>query len=362
LKRRDFIKSAVLAVPFAGGAAAAAFPAPAIAKGLRKWNMTTTWPKNFPGLGTGAAKIAEFITKASDGRLTVEVYGAGELVPAFDAIDAVGNGSVEMGHGASYYWKGKTPAAQFISSIPFGLVAQEQNAWIYHGGGQALCDEVYATMGCKFFSGGNSGTQMGGWYNREINSIADYKGLKLRMPGLGGEIVRAAGGTVVNIPGGELLTSLQSGAIDALEWVGPYNDLAFGFHKAAKYYYYPGWHEPNAILDCFINLKAWGELPADLQEIVTIACQAATLNMTSEMAARSGSALARLRGEFKVDVRPFPPAVLKELKTLSQKVIGDIAAGDALSQKLLASLEKFKKEQMDYTDIAEKAMLEARAL
>jgi TRAP-type mannitol/chloroaromatic compound transport system substrate-binding protein len=267
-----------------------------------------------------------------------------------------------MGHGASYYWKGKTPAAQFISSIPFGLVAQEQNAWIYHGGGQALCDEVYATMGCKFFSGGNSGTQMGGWYNREINSIADYKGLKLRMPGLGGEIVRAAGGTVVNIPGGELLTSLQSGAIDALEWVGPYNDLAFGFHKAAKYYYYPGWHEPNAILDCFINLKAWGELPADLQEIVTIACQAATLNMTSEMAARSGSALARLRGEFKVDVRPFPPAVLKELKTLSQKVIGDIAAGDALSQKLLASLEKFKKEQMDYTDIAEKAMLEARAL
>lgn len=358
MKRRDFIKTGLAA----GATAALAFPAPALSKGLRKWSMTTTWPKNFPGLGTGAAKIAEMITKASDGRLTVEVFGAGEIVPAFDAIDAVSGGAVEMGHGASYYWKGKTPAAQFVSSIPFGMLAQEQNAWIYHGGGQALCDEVYATMGCKFFSGGNSGTQMGGWYNREISSIGDYKGLKLRMPGLGGEVARAAGATVVNIPGGELLTSMQSRTIDALEWVGPYNDLAFGFHRVAKHYYYPGWHEPNAILDCFINLKAWNELPGDLREIVAMACQAATLHMTSEMMARSGSALQRLKGEFKVDVRPFPDAVLKALKDLSHQVVGDIAAADPLSRKLMDSLEKFQKEQTDYTAIAEGAILSARAL
>lgn len=362
MKRRDFIKTAALGTSMAGTLAATTFAAPAIAKGLRKWNMTTTWPKNFPGLGTGAANIAEFITKASGGRLTIEVYGAGELVPAFDAIDAVGRGAVEMGNGASYYWKGKAPAAQLISSLPFGMVAQEQNAWLYYGGGQALCDEVYATLGCKFFSAGNSGTQMGGWYNREINTLADYKGLKLRMPGLGGEIARAAGATVVNIPGGELLTSMQSRNIDALEWVGPYNDLAFGFHKVAKYYYYPGWHEPSAILDCFINLNAWNELPEDLKQIVSIACQAGTVNMTSEMAARSGIALTRLKNDLKVDIRPFPDDVLKGLKDISKQVIRDAAAVDTLSRKLLESLEKFQQEQAAYTDIAEGAAIAMRKL
>lgn len=361
MDRRSFIKKSALA-GIAGAAATTSFAAPAISKGLMKWSMTTTWPKNFPGLGTGAAKIAELITKASDGRLTVEVYGAGEIVPAFDAINAVSNGSAEMGHGASYYWKGRAPAAQFISSIPFGLIAQEQNAWIYYGGGQALCDEVYATMGCKFFSGGNSGTQMGGWYNRELKSTADFKGLKLRMPGLGGEVARAAGATVVNIPGGELLTSMQSGTIDALEWVGPYNDLAFGFHKAAKYYYYPGWHEPNAIMDCFVNLKAWNNLPADLKEIVSMACQASTVNMTSEMMARSGAALQKLKGEYKVDLRPFPNDLLKSLKTTADQVIGDIAASDKLSKKILDSLRSFQKEQAAWTNIAERAALDARDL
>lgn len=361
MDRRAFIKKSAIASA-AGVATATGFAAPAISKGLIKWSMTTTWPKNFPGLGTGAAKIAEYITAASDGKLTVEVFGAGEIVPAFDAIDAVSNGSAEMGHGASYYWKGKAPAAQFISSIPFGLIAQEQNAWVYYGGGQELCDEVYATMGCKFFSGGNSGTQMGGWYNRELKSTEDFKGLKLRMPGLGGEVARAAGATVVNIPGGELLTSMQSGTIDALEWVGPYNDLAFGFHKAAKYYYYPGWHEPNAILDCFVNLKAYNALPKDLQTIVTMACQAATVNMTSEMMARSGTALKKLKEEYKVDVRPFPNDLLKALKATSDKVVGDIAQSDPLSKKILASLRSFQKEQTAWTNIAERAMLDARDL
>ena len=361
MDRRSFIKKSALA-GIAGAAVTTSFAAPAIASGRIKWTMTTTWPKNFPGLGTGAAKIAEFITKASDGRLTVDVVGAGEIAPAFDAINVVGNGSVEMGHGASYYWKGKAPAAQFISSIPFGLIAQEQNAWIYYGGGQELCDEVYATMGCKFFSGGNSGTQMGGWYNRELKSTDDFKGLKLRMPGLGGEVARAAGATVVNIPGGELLTSMQSGTIDALEWVGPYNDLAFGFHKAAKYYYYPGWHEPNAILDCFVNLKAWNDLPDDLKQIVSMACQAGTVNMTSEMMARSGTALQKLKGEYKVDVRPFPNDLLKSLKQTSETVINDIASADKLSRKILDSLRKFQSEQTAWTNIAERAMLDARDL
>ena len=259
LKRRDFLKTASTsgAVIAATAAAASSFPKPSLAQGIMKWRMGTTWPKNFPGLGTGANKLAEFIGAASGGRLQVDVYGGGEIVPPFETMDAVASGTLEMGHGAPYYWKGKEPATQFIASMPFGLNVIEQNSWLQFGGGQELADKVYEKLGCKFFASGNTGVQMGGWFNKEINSLEDYKGLKMRIPGLGGEVVKAAGGNVVNLPGGEIPAALQSGAIDATEWVGPYNDLAFGLYKSAKFYYYPGWHEPATLLDNFINLTAW---------------------------------------------------------------------------------------------------------
>ena len=219
MQRRDFIKkvgagSLVLGTGVAAGRAAQAKP-------QYKWKMVTTWPKNFPGLGTEANKLAELIGQMSGGRIHVKVYGATELVPAFEVFDAVSRGTAEMGHGSAYYWKGKSEAAQFFSTVPFGLTAQEMNAWIYHGGGLELWRELYANFGLLPEPAGNTGVQMGGWFNKEINGVEDLKGLKMRIPGLGGEVLRRAGGTPVNLPGGELFTSLQSGAIDATEWVGP---------------------------------------------------------------------------------------------------------------------------------------------
>ncbi len=248
------------------------------------WKMVTAWPKNYPGLGTGAERIAERITALSGGRLTVKVYAAGELVPALEVFDSVSRGTAEMGHGAAYYWRGKVPAAQFFTSIPFGLSTQEMNAWLNKGGGQQLWEEAYAPFGVLPLAAGNSGMQMGGWFNKEINSLQDLRGLKIRTPGLGGEVLTRLGATTVNLPGGEIFTALQTGAIDATDWVSPYNDLAFGLHKAARYYYYPAWQEPQAVIEMLVSKKAFEALPADLQAIVrevALASNQAMLDTTS---------------------------------------------------------------------------------
>ena len=206
------------------------------------WSMVTTWPKNYPGLGMAPERFSQLVEEMSQGQLKVTVYGAGELVPAMGVFDAVSGGSVEMGHGGAYYWKGKVPAAQFFAGVPFGFTADEINAWVSRGGGLELWEDLYRPFNLKPLPGGNTGTQMFGWFNKEINSLEDIKGLKMRFPGFGGEVFKRAGGIPVNIPGGELYTAMQTGTIDAVEWVGPYNDLAFGFQQVAKYYYYPGWH------------------------------------------------------------------------------------------------------------------------
>jgi TRAP-type mannitol/chloroaromatic compound transport system substrate-binding protein len=362
MKRRQFMKGAATAAVATGAAAASSFPAPAISQGLMKWRMQTTWPKNFPGLGTGANKLAELIGTASGGRLTVEVFGGGEIVPAFETMDAVANGTIEMGHGAPYYWKGKVAATQFIASIPFGLNAQEQNAWIQFGGGQELADKVYRELGCKFFASGNTGVQAGGWFNKEINSLEDYKGLKMRIPGLGGEVVKAAGGNVVNLPGGEIPPALQSGAIDATEWVGPYNDLAFGLYKSAKYYYYPGWHEPATLLDNFISLKAWDSLSDDLKAVVASANAYANSYVLNEFVAKNNGALNTLVSEHGVILKKFPDEVLNALGALSGKVIGDLATADPLSREVMDSITSFRKQAIAYAKVSEQAFYNARGL
>ncbi|MBC06470.1 TRAP transporter substrate-binding protein [Thalassospira sp.] len=360
MKRRQFLSGA--AVAGATAAAASTFAKPAIAQDVREWRLVTTWPKNFPGLGTGANLLAEYITKASEGRLKVTVFGAGEIVPAFEAVDAVGNGTVEMGHGAPYYWKGKVDATQYIAAMPFGLNAQEQNAWFQWGGGQELADKVYAELNCKFFPSGNTGTQMGGWFNKEMNTIDDYKGLKMRIPGLGGEVVKAAGANVVNLPGGEIPPALQSGAIDATEWVGPYNDLAFGLYKSAKYYYYPGWHEPATVLDNFINLDAWNALPDDLKAIVEQANRAVNQMVLSEFTARNVQALDTLRNKHGVDVRPFSDDILTNLGKLSGEVLRDLVASNPLSQEVFESLVQFRTQSIAWSKFSESAFAQARVL
>lgn len=360
MRRRAFIKGA--AATGLAGAATSGFAAPAISQGRMEWRMVTAWPKNFPGLGTAAELLAESITKGTDGRLSVRVYGAGEIVPAFEALDAVASGTVEMGHGSPYYWKGKLAAAQFLTAFPFGLIAQEQNAWFQWGGGQEIADQIYAELGCKFFPCGNTGTQMGGWFNKEINRLEDYKGLKMRMPGLGGEVIKAAGANVVNLPGAEIPPALQSGAIDATEWVGPYNDLAFGLYKSAKFYYYPGWQEPCATLDNFINKAAWEKLPGDIQAIIAAANAAVNQQVLSEFVARNNASLRTLIDEHGVSLKKFPETVLKGLADLSDDVMNDLASRDPLSQKVMNSMLSFRKDVSAWTAIAETAMSEARFL
>jgi TRAP-type mannitol/chloroaromatic compound transport system substrate-binding protein len=358
MKRRAFIKSAGI-----GSLAAGSIVAPRLANAKNvehKWKMVTTWPKNFPVLGTGANHLAELIGQMSGGRIEVKVYGAKELVPAFEVFDAVSRGTAEMGHGAAYYWKGKVEQAQFFSTVPFGMNQVEMTAWLYHGGGMELWEETYKPFGLIPAAAGNTGVQMAGWFNKEINSVKDLKGLKMRIPGLGGEVLKRAGGTPVSLPGGELFTSLKSGAIDATEWVGPYNDMAFGLHKAAKYYYYPGWHEPGTTLEAVINEKAFMALDKDLQSIVKNACKVVNQDMMTEFAAKNGEALDTLVNVHKVDLRRLPDDVLAKLKVLSREVVNELAASSPAAKKISASYEKFYTQVKAWDEISEKVYFNVR--
>ena len=308
-----------------------------------KWKMVTTWPPHFPVLGEGADKLAKWVDQMSNGRLKITVFGGGELVPPLGVFDAVSSGTVEMGHGASYYWAGKVPAAQFFASVPFGLNAQSMNAWLYSGGGLKLWEEIYKPFNLKPFPAGNTGVQMGGWFNKEISTLDDLKGLKMRMPGLGGKVLAKAGGTPILVAGGEIYTNLDRGVIDATEWVGPFHDLKMGFYKAAKYYYYPGWHEPGTTLELMINTKAWGKLPPDLQAIVEAATYKANMWMISEFEAKNNANLQTLVEKHKVKLRKFPDSVIDGLKKLSTQVLEEMASKDPTSKKVYESFKKFKK-------------------
>jgi len=358
MQRRDFIKK-VGAGSLAVGAGLSAAGS-AQSKAEFKWKMVTTWPKNFPGLGTAANNLAKIIGEMSGGRIQVKVYGATELVPAFEVFDAVSRGTAEMGHGAAYYWKGKNEGFQFFSTVPFGLTAQEMNGWMYYGGGLKLWKEAYAPFGIIPAPAGNTTVQMGGWFNKEINSLEDLKGLKMRIPGLGGEVLSRLGGTPVNLPGGELFTALTAGTIDATEWVGPYNDLAFGLYKAAKYYYYPGFHEPGTVLEAIINQKAFDELPDDLKAIVTNACRVVNLDMQAEYAARNPGALQQLIEEHGVQLRSYPADVLAQLRTVSEEVVAEVAAKDPFSQKVYDSYKSFLDGARKFNRISDLAYLMAR--
>ncbi len=373
MKRREFIKKAGAGSLLLGGALAAGCRqeggqagktvsgAPAVhTQKTIHWKMVTTWPKNFPGLGTGANFLARTIEEMSGGRIKVKVYGAKELVPAFEIFDAVAEGTAELGHGSAYYWKGKNQALQFFSTVPFGLTADEMNGWLYHGGGMALWREAYAPFGLVPMAAGNTGVQMAGWFNKEINSLDDLKGLKMRIPGLGGEVLKRAGGVPVNLPGGELFTAMQSGTIDATEWVGPYNDLAFGFYKVAKYYYYPGWHEPGTTLECFVNRKAWEALPKDLQSIVWNAARVANQDMFTEYMAHNNDALEKLVNEHKVDVRRLPDDVLAKLRKLSEEVVQELAGSSPQARKIYESFDRFRRGVVAWQQISERAYLDAR--
>ncbi|MDY6828666.1 MAG: TRAP transporter substrate-binding protein [Pseudomonadota bacterium] len=325
-----------------------------------RWKLVTSWPKNFPGLGTAPERFAEQVDAMSGGRLKIKVYGAGELVPALEVFDAVSRGTAEMGHSGAYYWKGKVPAAQFFSAVPFGLNAQEMNGWIHEGGGLDLWRELYAPFGVIPFAGGNSGVQMAGWFNREILAVEDLKGLKMRIPGLGGEVMERLGVISVTLAGGEIFTALQTGAIDATEWVGPYNDLAFGLNRVGKYYYYPGWHEPGTTLELLANQAAFESLPSDLQAIVENAARAVNQSMLDEYTARNNAALQELVQVHGVQLRQFPEAVLARIRAVSAQVVEELGASSPEAQRVYDSYQAFREQATAYHAISEQAYINAR--
>ncbi|MBM3516792.1 MAG: TRAP transporter substrate-binding protein [Alphaproteobacteria bacterium] len=360
MKRRAFFAGAALAGAVASFASP--FPAPVIAQGRRELRMVTTWPKNFPGLGTGAERLAQRITEATEGVLSVKVFSAGELVPPFESFDAVSAGNADLYHGAEYYWQGKSPAYNFFTSVPFGLTADEINAWIYHAGGQALWDELSAGFNIKPLMAGNTGVQWGGWFAREVNTLDDFKGLKFRMPGLGGEVLRRIGATAVSLPGGEIFPALQSGAIDATEWVGPWNDLAFGFYKVTKFYYWPGFHEPGSMLSLGINRGVWDGLSASQRTLVAACAAAENDQMYAEFNARNGDALETLVNEHGVQVRQMPDAILQEIGTRAGEVMTEIGGKDPLTKKIYESFLGFRTKAMRYSKHADFAYWSARQL
>ncbi len=361
MKRRQFLKGAA-AAGIAGAAAASSFPAPAIAQGKQQLKMVTTWPKNFPGLGTGAARLAKRITDMSDGDLTVKVFAAGELVPPFESFDAVSSGTADLYHAAEYYWQGKSKAFNFFAAVPFGLTATEMDAWVHHAGGQQLWDELAAGFNLKPFLAGNTGVQMGGWFNKEVNSLEDYKGLKIRMPGLGGEVLRQIGAAAVSLPGGEIFPALQSGAIDATEWVGPWNDLAFGFYKVTKYYYYPGFHEPGTALGSAVNLKVWEGLSAANKEIITTAMAAENNFTLAEFNARNNDSLEVLKTKHGVEVRKFSDSILNAIGEASGHVVAEAAASDDITKRVYDSFIAFRKKAISWSKLSDQAYWDARLL
>jgi len=362
MKRRQFVGG----LAAAAGLAACAKPHsdnPSVATAGQRtfeWSCVTSWPPRLPGLGMAPENLATRVAAASGGRLRIKVYAAGEIVPAFEVFDAVSRGPVEMGHDASYYHKGKVDAAQFFTAIPFGLTNQELNGWLYYGNGLTLFHELYAPFNLVPFPAGNTGVQMGGWFNKEINSVADLRGLKMRIPGLGGEVLRRAGGTPITMPASEIFTALQTGAIDATEWVGPYNDMSMGLHKAARYYYYPGWQEPGPGLEIIINKAAWDSLPPDLQEIVSTTCQAITTDMAAEYTHGNAMSLAQLEADPEVDIRPFPDEVLALLKSIAREVIEELMAKDPASARIGKAYFEYLDKAAAASAISEAAYFRVR--
>lgn len=325
-----------------------------------EWKLVTTWPKNFPGLGSAAENLSRMVDEMSNGRLKIHVYGGGEIVPSLGVFDAVSQGVADAGHGAAYYWKGKIPSSVFFTAVPFGLNAQEMYGWLHYGGGIELWEEAYAPFNLMPMAGGSTGVQMAGWFNREINSMEDIKGLKMRIPGLAGEVFAAAGGTAVTIPGSELYTSLQTGVIDALEWVGPYNDRILGFHEVAKYYYYPGWHEPGSILEFIVNKDSLAALPEDLQAIVRQAARASSQDMLDEYTARNNRALQELINDHGVQLRRLPDDVLLALWEETRRVTRKLVESDPMAERVYASYKEFYKGVRNYHHISEQAYINVR--
>ena len=358
MKRRDLLKTGLAGI--GGVAAATTLSAPAIAKERIEINMVSTWPRDFPGLGTGAQRFAKRLSDMSDGRIQVNYYAGGERVKPFDSFDEVASGNAQMYHAAEYYWKGKHPGFAYFTSVPFGLTYTEMNAWIRFGGGQELWDELAAEFGLKGLMCGNTGVQMGGWFRKEINSVDDLKGLKMRIPGLGGDVMAKLGASPVSLPGSQIYENLVSGAIDATEWVGPWNDSFMKFYEAAKYYYYPGMHEPGAMLAIGMNKDWWDGLSKSDQLLVNAAASMENDVMMAEYNYKNGEALSKLINEQGVKLRQFNDEVYDAFGEAAEEVFAETRQHSDLAARIHDSFAHSRKEVGAWAKISDQAYVEQR--
>jgi TRAP-type mannitol/chloroaromatic compound transport system substrate-binding protein len=346
----------------AGSALVGTLATPSVVRAeTRRWRMVTSWPKRLPGPGLSAERVAERVAKLSGGRLQIQVFAAGEVVPALEVLDAVGGGVAEMGHTAAFYWQGKQQATAFFTTVPFGLTPSEHVAWVDAGGGQALWDELYAPFGVKPFMAGNTGVCMGGWFRRELNGLDDVKGLKVRSLGLGGEVYRRLGATPQTTSPGEILTSLQSGVLDGAEFVGPGTDIALGLYRVASLYYGPGFNTPNGTGECIISLKAWASLDDEMQAIVAHACAAEASYALAEMERLNVEALSALVERHRVRLKTFPPDLIASARKVATEVLADLAGANANARKVHDSYVAFRERATAWSRISLQAVLEARA-
>ncbi|PCJ71495.1 MAG: ABC transporter substrate-binding protein [Rhodobiaceae bacterium] len=355
MKRRSFLTGAGVAAT-----AAATLSAPAIANSTRRLKMVTTWPKNFPGLGVSAERLAARIKALTNEEIEIKVFGAGELVPALEAFDTVASGAADLYNGAEYYWQGKSVAYNFFTAVPFGMTANEINAWIYWGGGQKLWDELASGFNIKPFMSANTGVQMGGWFRKEINSLEDFKGLKIRMPGLGGEVMRRLGAAAVTLPGNEIYQALQAGTIDATEWVGPWNDVAFGFYQVAPYYYWPGFHEPGSALATGFNLDVWNSLTPFQQNAIETACMAENNYSLAEFNHFNATSLQTLVSAHGVKLREFTPEIMAGIKATSEAVLTEVVETDEITRRVYDSYKTSLEASRGWTHISDQAFTLSR--
>lgn len=359
MQRREFLTKTTAVT---AAAAAATVATPAIAKDTIEWNMVTSWPKNLPGPGVAAQRLADRITALSSGRLKVKVHAVGELVPWNGVFDAVSEGTAQLYHSVPTYWGSKSKAIMLFGSQPFGLLADELIGWMHHGGGQALRDEVYGKFGLKAFFCGNSGQQWQGWFRKEIKSVDDLKGLKYRTSGLGSDVMAKLGVAVQKMGGQDMFQALQSGALDAGEFVGPWTDSALGFYQVAKNYYFPGLGEPASAEECAVNLKAYEALPKDLQEIVKVACESLYNETWTEYTTNNAKALEALVSKHGVTLRKLPDSVIDAMGKATKEVIGEMRDGDdALTKKVVESYSAYHNLVGKYRTYTNAEVLDARA-
>ena len=354
---KSLLKNPLTKALMAAAICVTAFSGSAHAEKVYRLKLAETWPSNFPIFGEASRNMADMAHKMSNGRLKITIDSKNKHKAPLGVFDMVRSGQYDMGHSASYYWKGKVPNTLYFTTMPFGMTAPEQYAWFYQGGGQELMDKVYSQYNLKSFPGGNTGNQMGGWFQKEINSLDDLQGLKMRIPGFAGEVLAKLGAKPTNIPAGELYTALERRTIDALEWVGPSLDLRMGFHKIAPYYY-TGWHEPGTELQFLVNKRKWDKLPADLQEILRISMRTAAYDMYIQSYDASGENLAKMLTDYpNIKIKSFPQEVTAAMRKANDELLAQKAAEDPLAKEILDSQAQYMKKIRRWTDISDQAYL-----